>query len=94
MKQEGMNMDDSRRKIVASVGDMSPWESVEANRPEAHQIGRFTLGSMEYTRRDAGEHVKSLWLEKDDGEGMEVRYGLIPEGVTEAWLADFWEENF
>jgi hypothetical protein len=73
---------------------MTPWESVEANRHTAQQIGRYTIGKMEYTTLQGETITGKLWIENEEGEGMEIASDLIQEGVTEEWLTDFWKQNF
>ncbi len=73
---------------------MTPWESVEANRHTAHQIGRYFIGKLEYTTLQGERVTGRLWIENREGEGMEVAGKLIPEGVTDEWIAEFWKQNF
>lgn len=35
-----------------------------------------------------------LWIQKDDGEGMETDPDKIPEGATEEWMDEFWRREF
>jgi len=73
---------------------MTPWESIEANRDQAHQIGPFTIGKLEYTTLQGLHVTGKVWIEFESGEGMEADVNLIPEGVTAEWLHDFWKANF
>lgn len=73
---------------------MTPWESIEANREQACQIGLYTIGKLEYTTLQGLHVTGKLWIEFDSGEGMEVDANQIPEGVTAEWLDEFWRLNF
>ena len=77
---------------------MSPWEAVEASRDSACKVGGYTIGALAYTMY-AGttkeqQVTGKIWIENAEGEGMEADPELIPEGVTEVWMDQFWKENF
>lgn len=72
---------------------MTPWESVEKNKASAHQIGPFHIGKLEYDTLQ-GDRFSGLWLEFEIGEGMQVKHGVIPEGVSPEWLMEFWKREF
>jgi hypothetical protein len=71
----------------------TPWESMEANRDSAYQVGSFWISRFEYITLQ-GLHFRGLWMENAEGEGMQVSETAIPEGVTPEWLARFWKRNF